>query len=347
MCIAYDPDSIASIWRGNDRTWRHSNLIRSLRKTALAEYSPVTTRNGAAWNRDRNAVASNMTFFFPGNVLCMQNALSFILGDEESHQFLETTGELTILDLACGPATASIATVDFLVQLLRHRLLERRSALRVNFILHDLHAASIRAAERNIAILRRLLSGSFSEVQVGNVQSSIGSISEIMPVLNTSSPKRFEVMILANAFDQILIHGDAVLEEDPTSTDALAHARPCDRPHLLAELIDSIGAYANPFFSRALLLQESRYANLIPLCLSLSDLEVTRTSIAQATVRPDIEQPTFYSPFGFCGFCYRYGANGANAPNRPTARPLDILEGRASFSERNNSEFEGAALFAS
>ena len=88
-------------------------------------------------------------------------------------------------------------------------------------------------------------------------------------------------------------------------SDPIASASPCNRPALLAGLFQQLGAHANPLFSRAVLMQESRHCHLISVALPDRDLKVTHTWMTQETDRPDVATPTMNVRFAYCG--YRYG----------------------------------------
>lgn len=200
---------------------------------------------------------------------------------------------------------ASVATVDFLYQILRSGVLSRVTPLTVSFILNDLKPACVRAALRILQIVARKVGASGLPLRIGPVEGFVGSIMETLPHLQRAGRPTFDLVCFSNAFDHVLIYGEEALKENPSCADPIASARPCDRPSLLAGFFAALGRYANPAFSRALFLQEWRYSPLMPIALPSRDLKVIRTRMIQRVYRPDIEGETMPVRFCYCG-C-RYG----------------------------------------
>lgn len=146
-----------------------------------------------------------------------------------------------------------------------------------------------------------------------------GSVSEVETYLRDSSGQ-FDILFLCNAFDQILVYGNRITEKNPFTSDPIAHAHPCDRPALLASLFQKLGAFTNTYFSRVVLLQESRHYSLISVALPDRSLKLTRTWMVQETDRPDVNKPTMNVRFGYCGCSY--GFSNRNFSSTPELQPL-------------------------
>ncbi|KPL09158.1 hypothetical protein AMJ85_07115 [candidate division BRC1 bacterium SM23_51] len=318
---------LEQIWKRNG-AWRLSSFVQRLLLKARAKYPKPTSSEKAPWPSDHEGVAQNLTYLFPGHVMKLSKVLCPILGDNESLHYLSQTREFTVVDLACGAGMASIATIDFLLQLLKAGFLKRSAPLTVAFILNDLKSACLDAATYMLNLAESLVNESNQPLRVGLTESLKGSVTEIRSHLEHSR-RPFDFLAFANAFDHVLIYGERVLEENPGTTDAIALARPCDRPALLADFFAQIGAYSNPYFSRALFLQEWRYSPLMPIALPSRELKVIRTRMIQEVVRPDVEEKAMPVRFCYCG-C-RYGFARDRHPITPELQPLPSLEDATSY----------------
>jgi hypothetical protein len=260
--------------------------------------------------------------------------------DEDALTFLSEAKEITILDIACGAGTASIGVVDFILQQFKAGIISRKTPLTLSFIFNDIEPNCVRAAKNHFIIVNDLLSECKSCVKIGTIESCAASISDVIPFLkNKSKLKQFNLMVMAHPFDPILYHAEKALEVDPGCKDPLIHARPCDRPKILGDFYIELGKCADPYFSRALLVQENRYSPLLPICLPSGDLKVIRALMEQEAMRPDCPANTMKVPFAYCGFGYGY-------PNRRVSRhvvPLPIphmVDMRNCFKETRSEEYE-------
>jgi len=322
-----EKSSLEKIWKEGG-VWYLSAFLRAFLTQAKARYPRPASSEGAPWPSDEEGVAQNLTYLFPGHVLKLNKILCPILGDDESLHYLSQAREFTIVDLACGPGMASIATVDFLLQLLKSGILQRKTCLDLSFILNDLKTACLEAALENLNLVRKLLASEGQPLHIGRVDSFKGSLMEIQPFLERQR-KTFDLLCFANAFDHVLIYGERVLEDDPTSSDPIARARPCDRPAMLADFFQQLGTHANPFFSRALFLQEWRYSPLMPIALPSRELKVVRTRMIQEVLRPDVEEKTMPVRFCYSGCRYAFAQN--YFPPRQELQSLPTLEDVTSY----------------
>ncbi len=323
-----------SVWC-QDGVWYVSSLIRSFIKQASTKYPRPYSSDEAACPQDEVSIAQNLTYLFPGHLMKIQKGLCSVLGDDESLYFLSKSRDFTIIDLACGLGTASISALDFIFQIIRLNIIKRQTPLTVSFILHDLENKCTEAAVSHIDILRKMLYKFMRLVRIGNVETCSASISEVLPFLNELRHKTFNLMVMTNAFDQILIHGERALEVNPHCRDPIAYARPCDRPSLLGDLFNQLGVYSNSYFNRALLLQEWRYAPLIPVCLPSKQLQVVRTWMVQETIRPDCDYATMKVRFGYCGF--HYGYSDSRLAGHPVPQPLSQMQDLTNCFEETQS----------
>jgi SAM-dependent methyltransferase len=322
---------LESRWkRGN--VWRLSPFVRTFLKKAKARFERPSGPTGAPWPNDDEGVAKNLTYLFPGHLMKMNKVMCQVLGDEESLRYLSQTDEFIVLDLACGPGMASIATLDFLIQAFRAEKIDRESPLTVSFCLNDLKKPCVEAAIANLRLAAEMLRKETANVQVGSVDACAGPLTEVVSLMTAESRRSFDLICFSNAFDHVLIYGERVLLDYPTSKDAIAHARPCDRPKLLAEFLQGLGQWSNPFFSRAIFLQEWRHSPLMPIALPSRDLKVVKTMMEQEAVRPDVEKETLYTRFAYAG-C-RYGYSLENGRAIPTLQTLPIYQDwQSAFSE--------------
>lgn len=93
--------------------------------------------------------------------------------------------------------------------------------------------------------------------------------------------------------------------------------------------LQQLGAYANPFFSRALFLQEWRYSPLMPITLPSRDLKVPWTRMVQEVLRPDVEAKTMPMRFCYCGCRYAFTQNWFRPKQEPQSLPT--LEDATSY----------------
>ena len=271
-------------WRKNG-IWYLSDLIRDFRRTILGKYPDSPWTSKAKEPRNRDTIAQNLIYLFPGHVLKIPKALCTVLGDEEAESFLSQTKEFTILDLACGAGTASIGVLDFIVQLIKSENIKRNNPLTLSFILNDVEPGCTKAAKSHFEILKKIISSYKLPLRIGKIEVSTNSISDILSYLRSKSTlRKFNLMVMAHPFDPILYHAEKVLEVDPNCTDPIVHARPCDRPGLLGDFYINLGEFADPYFSRALLVQENRYCPLLPVCLPSNELKVIRTLMEQEAI---------------------------------------------------------------
>jgi len=326
-------ESLFSIWKKNG-AWDISYLISELRSRILKKYPVPDSSENAQNPSDPDSIGKNIVYLFPSHIMKIQKALCTTMADKESLDYFSQIGNITVLDLACGPGTASFAFVDFILGLLRNAYIKRASPLQITIIFQDLEVNCLQAAEYHTNVLRNILSqyGNWLRISVGDTFRC--SISETINLMNNSHIQTFDLMFLANALDPILIHGHKALELIPDCQDPIAHARPCDRPALLGNFLNNLGKYANPYYSRDLLLQENRYAPLIPICLPSQELKVIRTSMTQKTIRPDYSSETMIVPFAYCG--YKYSFSNKAISNYPIPQPLACLENFANCFGEND-----------
>jgi hypothetical protein len=319
--------SLEHLWKKNG-VWRPSDFLRSFLIQAKRRYPQPASADEAPWPNDDSGVAQNLTYLFPGHSLKMSHILCSVLGDHDSLHYLSQARELTIVDLASGPGMASIATVDFLLQVLKARLLNRNAPLYISFLLNDLKSACLEAAIENVKLVSKLLASERQPLRVGHVETFEGSLTGILPFLDHERTT-FDLLCFANAFDLVLIHGERVLEDDPTSSDPIARARPCDRPAILADFFQQLGSHANPYFSRALFLQEWRYSPLMPIALPSRNLKVIRTRVIQEVLRPDVPDETMSVRFCYCGCRYAFATD--RFPPKQELQSLPALEDAPSY----------------
>jgi len=304
-----------------DGVWHFSDLIRDFRKRILKEYPDAEWTPKAKEPQNTDTIAQNLIYLFPGHVLKISKALSTVLADDEALTFLSQTREIVILDLACGAGTASIGALDFILQLLKGEIIERKIPLRISVILNDIEPNCVKAAQRHFGILGDLLRNYKALMEMGTIETCCASISNVLSFLNTrSNLRKFHFMVMAHPFDPILYHAEKALEIDPQCSDPIVHARPCDRPGILGDFYMNLGESADPYFSRALLVQENRYCPLLPICVPSSDLKVIRTYMEQEALRPDCPTETMKVPFGYCAF--KYAFNNQNLTRYPVPQPL-------------------------
>jgi len=313
-----------------DGVWYFSDFIRNFRKRVLKEYPDAEWTTRAKEPQDLSTIAQNLIYLFPGHVLKISKALSTVLADEEALTFLSQTREIVILDLACGAGTASIGVLDFILQLLKGKIIERKIPLRISVILNDIEPNCVKASQRHFGILGELLRNYNVPLTVGTIETCSASISNVLSFLKTqSSLRKFHFMVMAHPFDPILYHAEKALEIDPQCSDPIVHARPCDRPGILGDFYMNLGESADPYFSRALLVQENRYCPLLPICVPSSDLKVIRTCMEQEALRPDCPTKTLAVPFGYCAF--KYAFNPKNLTRYPSPQPLPHMSEMQNF----------------
>lgn len=139
--------SLESLWR-KDGAWRLSPLVLEILHDARQLYPRPTERGDAPWPSDARSIGQNLAYLLPGHMVKITKVHCRLLGDTESLDHIRRTDRLTVLDLACGPAMASVATVDFLHQILESGVLSRETPLTVSFLLNDLKPACVQAAQR-------------------------------------------------------------------------------------------------------------------------------------------------------------------------------------------------------
>lgn len=240
--------------------------------------------------------------------------------------------------MACGAGIASVALIDFIHQLIKSGIIQRQSPLTISFVLNDLNESCVTAAGKSLQLVKQILLSTNRNIMIGSVMQCTGSVSEVLPFLRDSSFCCFNFLFLCNAFDQILVHGHRALEKNPYSTDPIVHARPCDRPSLLADLLQQLGVYSDSYFSRVILLQESRNFPLISVTLPSHHLRITRTWMVQETDRPDVDKPTLNVRFGYFGG--RYGFTNKNFCHTPELLPFISPEiPVASFTDDSMSQW--------
>ncbi|HUT24071.1 MAG TPA: hypothetical protein VM492_07005 [Sumerlaeia bacterium] len=288
-----------------DKVWSRSLFVREFLVRARGQFPTPQNGNRAAWPEDEEGIGQNLTYLFTGHLLKISKILCSVLGDEESIRYLSQTGELTVIDMACGAGMASVGIIDFLNQAIKAGIVRRQTPLTVSFVLNDLNEPCVIAAKNALEIVRRILGVGNRQMQIGSVSAYTGSVSGIIPFIEETDSRPFDLLFFCNAFDHVLMYAHKALEKDPNCSDPIAHARPCDRPAFLAGLLQGLGAYANPMFSRSVLMQESRHCHLISVALPDRNLRVTHTWMTQETDPPDVSTPTMNVRFAYCG-C-RYG----------------------------------------
>jgi hypothetical protein len=318
-------EMIKTIWM-KDGIWRFSAFIREFRHRALRKFPKVDWTSKAKEPQDKNTIAQNLIYLFPSHLLKISKALSSILSDEESMDFLSSSKELVIIDLACGPGTAGIGVLDFILQLVLKGIIIRKTPLKISVILNDIQPNCTKAAKSNYYLLKEMLPEYSSNIQIEKVEICNASITEVLSYYKSKkSNQKFNLMVMAHPFDPILYHAEKVLEIDPDCKDPIVHARPCDRPGILGDFYMKLGAFSDPYFSRALLVQENRYSPLLPICIPSRDLKVIRTNMEQVAIRPDCIKKTMKVPFAYCAFKYAYKKNTCS--RYPVPQPLPHLEG--------------------
>lgn len=320
---ATDSRAFEQLWV-RDGAWRLSPFVLDILREAKRFYPRAAERGNAPWPSDDESIGQNLTYLFPGHLMKISKVYCRLLGDEQSLNHLTEANQLTVVDLACGPAMASVATIDYLVQLLRSGLLTRRTPLTVSIVLNDLKPACVRAASRILRITKRLVASSGVPLRIGSIESFVGSVLEVAPLFQRSSRSVFHLLCFSNAFDHVLIYGEEALKENPSCSDPIASARPCDRPALLADFFVTLGRYVDPAFSRALFLQEWRYSPLIPIALPSRDLKVIRTRMTQGVYRPDVQEETMPVRFCYCGCQYGYPPDRFSPT--PQLLPLPVFD---------------------
>jgi hypothetical protein len=320
-----------------DGVWHFSKFIRDFRTKVLKYYPDEQWTTKAKEPQDVNTIAQNLIYLFPGHVLKIPKALYTVFEDEEAMTFLSETDKIVILDLACGAGTASIGVVDFILQQLKEGTISRKSPLKLSFIFNDIEPNCVKSTKKHFGIINDLLSEHKDFLRIGTIETCAASISEVISFLkNKSKLKRFNLMVMAHPFDPILYHAERALEVDPDCKDPLIHARPCDRPKILGDFYIELGRCADPYFSRALLVQENRYCPLLPICLPSKDLKVIRALMIQEAMRPDCPTDTMKVPFGYCGFEYGYPAKRVS--RYPVPQPLSHMEDMQNCFEESVSE---------
>ena len=310
---------LENLWM-QEGVWRRSTFARDFLKRARAQYPIPQNGSKAAWPEDEEGIAQNLSYFFTGHLLKINKILCTLLGDEESINYLSQAREITVIDMACGAGMASVGLIDFIQQAMKDGIIQREAPLTVHFVLNDLNEPCVAAARKSIELVRQMLASKDRQLHIGSVHGYTGSVSGIVPFIKETQTRAFDLYFFCNAFDHVLMYGHKALEKDPQCSDPIAHARPCDRPALLAKLFQQLGTYANPYFSRNVLMQESRHCHLISVALPDRELKVTHTWMNQETDRPDVETPTMNVRFGYCG-C-KYGFSNRNFSSTPELQPL-------------------------
>jgi len=313
---------LQNLWM-REGVWYRSPFVQDFLKRARAQYPAPQNGNKAAWPDDEEGIGQNLAYFFTGNLLKIDKILCSLLSDQEAVDYLSQAREITVLDMACGAGTASVGFVDFIDRALNGGVIQRQTPLTISFLVNDLNEPCVAAARKSLDLVQRILHTRNRNILIGSVRPIAGSVSEVETYLRDSSAQ-FDLLFLCNAFDQILVYGNRVTEKNPHSVDPIARAQPCDRPALLASLFQKLGAFANTYFSRVVLLQESRHYSLISVALPDRSLKLTRTWMVQETDRPDVEKPTMNVRFGYCG-C-RYGFSNQKFSPTPELQPLETQE---------------------
>ena len=337
-------DEIKSLWL-REGVWKFSNLIRKFRKIALKKYPTVEWTPKAKEPQDTDTISQNLIYLFPGHILKISKSLSTAMSDDESIDFLSRTNEYKILDLACGIGTAGIGVIDFLVRLISNKIVKRENPLKVSVILNDIQPNCTKAAKSNLTILRKLIQRFTSHLRLGDIEICNASISEVLNYLSGKSKiEKFNLMVMAHPFDPILYHAEKALEVNPECTDPIVHARPCDRPGILGDFYMRLGEFADPYYSRSLLVQENRYSPLLPICLPTGNLKVIRTYMEQEALRPDCPTETMKVPFAYCAYKYSYSTEGFS--RYPITQPLPHMEDMKNcFEEGVDVEFSKNPIF--
>jgi hypothetical protein len=304
----------------HDQVWYRSDFFKAFLKAARSQYPIPQNGTKAAWPEDNEGIAQNLSYFFTGHSLKISKILCSLLGNEEAIHYLSQTREITVIDLACGAGMASISFLDFLHQTLKAGIIKRQSPLIVSFFLNDLNEPCVAASRKNLELIRKILVKRSHSIQIASIQDYTGSISEVVPIIRETLTAPFDLLFFCNAFDHVLMYGHKAIEKNPQCTDPIAYARPCDRPALLADFFHQLGGLANPYFSRVVLMQESRHCHLISVSLPDREIPVTYSWMTQETDRPDIETPTLNVRFAWCG-C-RYGFPDTGGSSALELRPL-------------------------
>ena len=183
----------------------------------------------------RSGFARNFLKRARDKILCL------VLGDEESIAYFSQAREITMIDMACGTGMASVGLIDFIQQAMKGGIIQREAPLTVHFLLNDLNEPCIAAAKKNVELIRQILAEKNRLLHIGSIHGCIGSISEIVPFIKEIQTQYFGLLFFCNAFDHVLMYGHKAIEKDPQCSDPIAHARPCDRPALLAKLFQQLG----------------------------------------------------------------------------------------------------------
>lgn len=329
-----DNEKLYSIWK-KDGIWNLSDLMTNFRSRILKIYPRSDSPENAQHPSDRESIGKNIEYLFPSHVMKIQKALCTMICDKESFDYFSQTGNITILDLACGAGTASFAFVDFIIGLIKQGFVQRKYTLSIKIVFQDIEMNCVQSAENHAKILNDSLRQQSNVFQISAEDSLPCSLIETLKLINNSRIRFFDLILFSNAFDQVLIHGEKALEIIPACSDPIAHARPCDRPAILGDFWNSLGRYANPYFSRVLLLQENRYSPLMPISLPSQGLKVIRTSMIQKTIRPDYSGETMIVPFAFCGYKYCYSNKGIT--NYPTPHSIAYLDNLTNCFYENDS----------
>jgi hypothetical protein len=247
------------------------------------------------------------------------------MADVETMSYMESCGEFCILDVGCGIGTATIAFVDFIDKAIAHGIVKRKTPLKIKPILLDLYPETIEAAKQMLHDMNTCLPAHSSALQVMDATAYPCSLFQTPGILEQNRHHLFDFMMITNVFNQ------ALLEECPLPnllSDRVrgSDTRPCDRPKAFGDMLACVGKNANPLFSRALLLQESRYAHLIGVTLPSPDIEVVHTSMQQKPICPDVKEETMAVPFGYACYKYQYTNRSWGMPEMLRLSPLNGIE---------------------
>lgn len=154
--------------------------------------------------KDDRLMAAYLAYFLPSNLLKVNKALSELMLHPAVDQFTDCGGKLSVLDVGCGPGTATLGLINFLAQ-----LEQREGPLSLNLMAADntqqcLDEASLMPRRLWNAYSEKLPENRLADLTVRTVKLDMSKINEGL------CGERFDLIILANSIGEILADNSRV-----------------------------------------------------------------------------------------------------------------------------------------
>ncbi len=148
--------------------------------------------------KDDRLMAAYLAYFLPSNLLKVNKALSELMLHPAVDQFTDCGGKLSVLDLGCGPGTATLGLINFLAQ-----LEQREGPFSLNLMAADntqqcLDEASLMPRRLWNAYSEKLPENRLADLTVRTVKLDMSQINEAL------FGEKFDLIILANSIGETL-----------------------------------------------------------------------------------------------------------------------------------------------